>query len=251
MDLPSRTAARLAPLPRWARMTRPCAASASGEAGQFAHQELVRQPVESVPPHALRLVAARDRQQLGHARQVMVKRGVEARHLGQVGKPPMKRLDQQDLLRQMLGVEGTELVQLLDHFRGDSLRLAILRPAVHHAMPDRGQCIAPGAFVDPVHQSAHRRRVVRRRHGPRKVPPGPALHPQGGVRQSNPLDLAVQIRRKRVTSLEQRELDARRAAIDRQDAWVGWFHNARGCFPARQCSSICSRVLPLVSGTRR
>src|SRR5450759_3629235 len=26
-DLPSRTAARLAPLPRWARMTRPCAAS--------------------------------------------------------------------------------------------------------------------------------------------------------------------------------------------------------------------------------
>ena len=29
------------------------------------------------------------------------------------------------------------------------------------------------------------------------------------------------------------------------------FQSARGCFPARQCASICSRVLPLVSGTRK
>ena len=49
-----------------------------------------------------------------------------------------ERLDQLDLKRQMLRIEWTEPAQLLDHFRGDSLRLAILRPAMHHAMPDRG-----------------------------------------------------------------------------------------------------------------
>ena len=76
----------------------------------------------------------------------------------------MKRLGQQDLLRQMLRIEGTEPVKLLDHFRGDSLRLAILRSAMHHAMPNRGQCITPDTFLDPIHQSAHRHRVIRRRH---------------------------------------------------------------------------------------
>ena len=225
MDLPSRTAARLAPLPRWARITRPCAASGSGQAGQFFHQKRIGQPVKPVAPHPLRFVAARDRQQLGHARQVMVKSRVETGHLRQVGKAAMKRLGQQDLLRQMLGIERTEPVQLLDHFRRDALRLAVLRPAMHHAMPHRGQRIAPDAFLDPIHQHAHRRRVIRRRHRPRKVVRRVhAFHPQGGLRQSNPLDRALQNPPQRVTGLEQRELDARRAAIDRQDAWVSWFH---------------------------
>jgi hypothetical protein len=40
----------------------------------------------------------------------------------------MKRFDQQDLLRQVLRIEWTERVQVLNHFRGDSLRLAILGP---------------------------------------------------------------------------------------------------------------------------
>ena len=37
----------------------------------------------------------------------MVKSRVETGHLGQIGKPAMKRLGQQDLLRKMLGIEGT------------------------------------------------------------------------------------------------------------------------------------------------
>ena len=77
----------------------------SGQAGQFSHQKRIRQPVKPVPPHPLCFVAARDRQQPGHARQVMVKSRVETRHLGQVRKSAMKRLGQQDLLRQMLGIE--------------------------------------------------------------------------------------------------------------------------------------------------
>jgi hypothetical protein len=54
----------------------------------------------------------------------MVKCRVETRHLGQIRKSAMKRLGQQDLLRQMLRIEWTELAQLLN-FRTDSLRLAL------------------------------------------------------------------------------------------------------------------------------
>ena len=64
----------------------------------------------------------------------------------------------------MLRIERTEPVQLLNHLRGDSLRLAILLPAMHDAMPDYGQCITPAVFLDPVHQNADRRRVMWRRH---------------------------------------------------------------------------------------
>ena len=88
-----------------------------GHARQFLHEKRVGQPVKAVPPHALRLVAARDRQHPRHARQVMVKRRVEARHLRQVGKAVVKRLGQQDLLRQMLGIEWAEPTQLRDHLR--------------------------------------------------------------------------------------------------------------------------------------
>ena len=143
--------------PAWGRFR-------SGQAGQFSHEKGIRQPVKPVAPHPLRFVAARDRQQPGHARQVMVKSRVETRHLGQVGKSAMKRLGQQDLLRQMLRIEWTEPVQLLNHCRRDALRLAILRPAMHHAMPHRGQCLTPGARLEPIHQHAHRHRVIRRRH---------------------------------------------------------------------------------------
>ena len=121
----------------------------------------------------------------------------------------MKRFGQQDLLRQMLRVEWTEPVQLLDHFSSDSLWLAILRPAMHHAMSYRSQCITSAAFLDPIHQSAHRRRVIRRRHWPREVVRlVQAFHPQGGLRLSNPLNPALQNPPERVTGLEQRELNA-------------------------------------------
>ncbi|WP_340124351.1 hypothetical protein [Methylobacter svalbardensis] len=44
------------------------------------------------------------------------------------------------------------------------------------------------------------------------------MHSQGGLRQSNPLNPTRQNPLERVTRFEQRELDARRAAINRQDA---------------------------------
>ena len=130
-------------------------------------------------------------------------------------------LYQLDLKRQMLRIEGTEPVQLLNHFRGDLLRLAIFRAAMHHAMPDRGQS-HPAMFLDPLHQSADCHRMIRRRHRPRKIVRRVrAFHPQGGLRQTNPFKFASQISAERRDDLEQRKLDARRAAIDRQDAAAG------------------------------
>jgi hypothetical protein len=77
----------------------------SSYARQFPHEKRIRQSMKPVPAHPLRFVAARDWQQPRHARQVMVKRRVETRHLGQLRKSAMKRLGQQDLLRQMLRIE--------------------------------------------------------------------------------------------------------------------------------------------------
>ena len=62
MDLPCRTAARLAPLPRWARIDSALRRFRSGQAGQFSHQIRIRQSVKPIPPHSLRFVATRDRQ---------------------------------------------------------------------------------------------------------------------------------------------------------------------------------------------
>ena len=94
--------------------------------------------MKPIPPHPLRFVAPRDWQELRHARHIMVKSRVETRYLGQIGKSAMKRLGQQNLLRHMVRIEWTEAAQFLNHFRSDSLRLVILRTAIHHAMPNRG-----------------------------------------------------------------------------------------------------------------
>ena len=197
----------------------------SGQAGQFSHEKRVRQSVKPVPPHPLRFVAARDWQHLGHARQVMVKSRVETRHLGQVRKAPMKRFGQQDLLRQMLRIEGTEPVQLLDHFHRDALGLAIFRPAVHDAMPHRRKCTMPAAFFDTLDQRVHRRGEIGRRHWPRKVVARvQAFHPQRSPRLPDPVNPAPQNPAERIIGLKQRELDARRASINRQDARVTGFH---------------------------
>ena len=93
-----------------------------------------------------------------------MKSRVETRHLGQFRESMMKCLSQQDLLRQMVGIEWTEPVQLLNHLRGDPLWLVIPWSAVHHAMSHRSQCLTTAALLDPIHQSGHGHRVIRRSH---------------------------------------------------------------------------------------
>ena len=63
----------------------------------------------------------------------------------------MKRLSQENLLRHMVRIERTQASQFLNHFRSDSLRLVIFRPAMNDSMPNRGQFITSAAFRDPIH----------------------------------------------------------------------------------------------------
>jgi hypothetical protein len=46
---------------------------------------------------------------------------------------------------------------------------------------------------------------------------------RGGLRQSDPFNFVLQNPSKRVAGLEYRKLDARRAAVDRQDGWLAGF----------------------------
>ena len=101
-------------------MTRPWAASAPADAGQFLHQIGIRQAVEAVAPDALRpRSAAGSAASWRHARHVAVKRRVEARHLGQVGMTLSERLDQLDLARQVIRVVRLILRNSLDQLGRD------------------------------------------------------------------------------------------------------------------------------------
>ena len=110
MLLPSRTAARLAPLPRCARITRPLAARRI-EAAELLHQVGVGQAVEAVALDALGPVAPRNRQQLGDPRHRAMKGRVEAGHLRQRRMPPRERLDQPDFARQVIGIVRRDAAQ--------------------------------------------------------------------------------------------------------------------------------------------
>ena len=103
MLLPSRTAARLAPLPRCARMTRPFAGRGI-QAAEFLHQIRVREAVEAVALNALGVITPRKGQQRRDARHCAMERGVEARHLRQPGMSLLQDLDERDLARQVIGV---------------------------------------------------------------------------------------------------------------------------------------------------
>jgi hypothetical protein len=66
----------------------------------------------------------------------------------------------------------------------------------------------PEAFLDPIHQRAHRHRVVRHRQPPRKIVClAQAFHPQGGLMQCNSLNPALQNASERDTSLANLMLD--------------------------------------------
>ena len=158
MLLPSRTAARLAPLPRCARITRPLRGRGI-EAAELLHQIGVGQAVEAVALDALCRVAPRDRQQLGDTRHGAVKRGVEARHLGQFRMPLAERLDQLDLARQVIGVIRRDAVQFREQLRRDPLRFGMLH-AVHHAVSHGLDRREDRLRLEPVQQNTHRRAVV-------------------------------------------------------------------------------------------
>ena len=141
MQRPSRTAARLAPEPRWARMTRPSGRLRAGDPGQLLHQIGVGEAVEAVATDPGRLVPPRDRDDLRDARQVVMEGRVEARHLGQLGIEAQERLDRSDLAGQVVGVVGDDPAQLVEDLGRDELRAVEAIASVDDAMTDDGDVL--------------------------------------------------------------------------------------------------------------
>ena len=186
----------------------------------------------------LRLVAARDRHRLATRGMVVVKSGVETRDLRQIWETMVKRLDQLDLLRQCSGSKG--LSRCSSSTISAVIRCGLLY-SVRHAPRDApprpwhpARCVArsnPSGRPPPP--------VIRRRHRPREIVRlVRALHRK--VASGIPIRSIAPRTAGASPGLEQRELDARRAAVDRQDAWVsgfmddsfGYFKTKRSHFPA-------------------
>ncbi len=70
--------------------------------------------METVAVNPARIEPPRDRKQLRHARHLAMKRGIETGHLRQAGKALVKGFGEQDLLRQVLWIEGLELMLRLN-----------------------------------------------------------------------------------------------------------------------------------------
>ena len=128
--------------------------------GELFEEVGVRQAVKAVPLDALRVIAPRNREQLGDKRHRAVKRRVKAGYLRQLGMTLTKRPDQLDLARQMIRRIRHCATQFVDQFRGDTFRLRAGHP-MHHAVshsPHRRKLLPR---FKPVDQDAWRGLVVR------------------------------------------------------------------------------------------
>ena len=103
--------------------------------------------METIALNALRLVAARDGQQLRHARHGVVKRGVEAGNLRHLGKLRGEVLHQRDGGGEMVRGKGTDAPQFLQHCLINALGLAITRAAMHDAITDGADGAVAGLLL--------------------------------------------------------------------------------------------------------
>ena len=173
--------------------------------------------MKTIALNSFGIEASRNRQQLGDTRHGLVKRRVEAGHLRQFRVPLAERLNQFNLARQMLRVVRADAMQFGQQFPGDNFRLGMFHP-VNHAMShafDRFEINLP---FKPVDQEVRGRFVISggkfealrlflRRFGERQIRPA----------QADAINLSIKLSLQWFANLVERELDARRAAVDGQD----------------------------------
>src|SRR5215204_4275101 len=146
---PPRTAAMLAPLPRFAT-------------AQLLHHVLVGETVETVADDALLCELPRKRVEPGDAGHPAVECGVEASHLRDRRVGPAHGLDCCDCLRKMVGVDRHQCPEIGDQIGGDPLRLAVAVPAVDDPVPSRRQVVpVEPPISQPTHQGVERGGVIR------------------------------------------------------------------------------------------
>ena len=110
-----------------------CVCRRVAQAREFFHQVGIRQTVEPVALHTLRVVTAGDGKQFGNTRHGAVKRRVKTGHLWQFPMTLAECLDQFDLAGQMVRVVRADAMQFLQQFLSDQLGRSMLH-AVDHAV---------------------------------------------------------------------------------------------------------------------
>ena len=159
-----------------------------------------------------------DGQELGHPRHVPVKGGIKAGHLRQFRMPPTEHAYELNARRHVFGVVRTDPAQLGHQLRGDALGLLQLDPAVDHAMPDPDHFGERGVMIEPANQKLPCGAVIGCANDTGGGLSGAVTDGQDGIGQADALDLAGQQPHGwRVRPVEG-ELDARRPAVDGQDA---------------------------------
>jgi hypothetical protein len=188
--------------------------------------------------HALRLEAARDRQLRGHARQVAMEPGVEARHLRQRRQRVLRRLDQPDLDRQVIRVDRLDALEVGQQFRRQQRGIEVVHP-VHDAMADADELVRIAALPQPLHQGRHRLGMVARTQRDRS---GFAVDLEMRVAVSDPVQCSAADRRQLVIRAQQRAADAGGAAVQDEDAAGRRRHGKGRHRPMRQATHLWNFV---------
>ena len=146
------------------------AVAASGRRGAPAlHQEGVGKAVKSVAPHALRFVAARNRQQSAQRAADRGEMPCRNRRSEACREAAMKHFDQLKFFRQVLGIEQAQLAHAFDHFVRDRLRRAVIGTAVHDPVSRGNHRDAAKFVLNPVEQYIRRCCVIRQRRRARET----------------------------------------------------------------------------------
>ena len=163
----------------------------------------------------------RDRHDLGGPGHRAVKTGVEARDLRHTGDGADERLDQRDLAGQVFRIEWADPPQLIEHRRRDQFRLDEPVPPVDDAVPDGRHRGETAGVLDPLNHQFRCRGLVRCLD-PEVFPltAGGTRHDQSRIPLPDSLDTSREDPLGQIGRCENRELEAGRSAVDRQDA--GW-----------------------------
>ena len=139
----------------------------------------------------------------------------------------VKHLHELNARRHMLGVVRADAVQLGHQLWSDALGLAQYQPAMDYSMPDAGHLGEPDMTIQPANQKRRRRPVIGCTNDTRGGLAAAVMDRQRWLGQADAFDLAgKQPRGGRVGAVEG-ELDARRPAVNRQDA-LGWLAGRLG-----------------------
>jgi hypothetical protein len=207
----------------------------SGEPGQLVEDVLARQAMEPVAPHAVSLVAPRNRQQPGDLRHGVMERGIEARDLRQARRTRGERFDQAKRGWQMLRRVRRRVVELRQKSRADRHGPGMIEP-MDDAVAGSVDGIEDALLVEP-REHERLRRVRARGVNDAFASFGTTSPGEPRVAGTDPTEVSLQCTCQIGTADVHRQLHARRAGIERQNPTGGGRH----AFHLTQAERHCPR----------